>query len=243
MFRYLALEIRRTYRNKRFLLMTLALPLVLFEVNARLYGDSSGPQGISATAYLMVSMAVLGGMTSAMSTGAGISEERKVGWNRQLRLTPLRPMSYLLAKGAVSMLLAVPAISLVYLEGLLVEHVSLSPQQWAVSLAGLWLAVIPFAVLGQVIGYVSAPDSSSVIFSATFLVLSLFGGVFVPVEIMPSAMAQLAEILPSYWLGIVGRSPLGTGGFDWWAVVVLLAWTVGLAAVVARKYRADMSRA
>ncbi len=242
--RYLMLEARRAYRNKRFLMFTVLMPLVLFLVYVQLYGAvDEMSAGVSATAYLMVSMAGFGAMSAAMSAGTRIAVERQSGWNRQLRLTPLSPLSYLLAKGGIAMLLALPAIILVYGAGLVVEHVHLSPDQWAVSTVGVWLALIPFAALGLVIGYAATPDSSGAIFSAASMILSLFGGIFIPVEVMPKAMATAAQLLPSYWLGIIGRSPLGVGGFEWKAVPVLLAWTLVLALVVARRYRVDTARA
>ncbi|HZC26512.1 MAG TPA: ABC transporter permease, partial [Actinopolymorphaceae bacterium] len=146
--RYLALEARRAYRNKRFLIFTVAMPLVLFLVYVKLYGDTSKVNGVSTAAYLMVSMAAFGAMSAALSAGTRIAVERQTGWNRQLRLTPLRPASYLVAKAALAMLVALPAIILVYGAGRLIEHVDLSPAQWLGSAVGVWLALLPFAVLG-----------------------------------------------------------------------------------------------
>lgn len=125
----------------------------------------------------------------------------------------------------------------------MLAHVDLSGSQWLASAVSTWLAIVPFALIGLLIGYASSPDSAQAIFSATFMTMSLFGGIFIPVEVMPKVMANLAQVLPSYWLGILGRSPLGTGGFEWRAVLVLLAWTVALALVVARRYRVDTARA
>lgn len=240
--RYLLLEARRAHRNKRFLMFTVAMPLVLFLVYVQLYGTGR-VDGVDTTAYLMVSMAAFGAMSAAMSAGSRISVERQTGWNRQLRLTPLRPVSYLVAKGALAMLVAVPAIVLVYAAGRLVEHVHLTPGQWLASAVGVWLALVPFAALGLLIGYAATPDSSGAIFSGVSVILSLFGGIFVPVEVMPDAMAKVAQVLPSYWLGIIGRGPLGTGGFEWQAVPIMLGWAVVLAVVVARRYRVDTARA
>ncbi|MET9020406.1 ABC transporter permease [Actinopolymorpha sp. NPDC004070] len=240
--RYLMLEARRAYRNKRFLIFTLAMPVVLFLIYVQMYGKGD-INGVSVKAYLMVSMAAFGAMSGAMSAGTRIALERQSGWNRQLRLTPLRPVSYLVAKAAVAMLVAVPSVVLVYAAGALAAHVRLSPQEWAVSAVGLWLALIPFAVIGIVIGYVASPDSAQAIFPATFMTLSLFGGIFIPVEAMPKLMANIAQVLPSYWLGIIGRSPLGLAGFEWKAVPVLLAWTAVLTLIVVRRYRVDTARA
>ncbi|MFD2080069.1 ABC-2 type transport system permease protein [Actinopolymorpha cephalotaxi] len=239
--RYLMLEARRAYRNKRFLVFTVGMPVVLFLIYVQMYGKGA-IHGVDVRAYLMVSMAAFGAMSGAMSAGTRIALERQSGWNRQLRLTPLKPVSYLVAKAAVAMVVAVPSVILVYGAGALVAHVRLSPQEWVVSAAGLWLALIPFAVIGVVIGYVASPDSAQAIFPAIFMTLSLFGGIFIPVEAMPKLMANLAQLLPSYWLGIIGRSPLGLGGFEWKAVPVLLAWTVVLTLIVVRRYRVDTAR-
>jgi ABC-2 type transport system permease protein len=240
--KYLLLETRRAYRNKRFLLFTLATPLVLFLVYVQLYGKG-GLGGVSTTAYLMTSMASFGAMTGAMSAGTRIAIERQSGWNRQLRLTPLTPLAYLLGKAAVAMLIAAPAILVVYLTGGLVEHVSLTPMQWLESGLGTWVAIVPFAAIGLVIGYVANPESAQAIFSLCFMTMSLLGGIWVPVEVMPKVMAHIAEVLPSYWLGQIARGPIGAGGFDWLAVPVLLAWTLVFGVVVTRRYRVDTARA
>ena len=48
----------------------------------------------------MVSMAGFGAMIAAIAGGARIAAERSVGWNRQLRLTPLAPAVVLPHQGA-----------------------------------------------------------------------------------------------------------------------------------------------
>ena len=46
--------------------------------------------GISAPLYFMVGLAAFGTMNAMLASGARIAAERTVGWNRQLRITPLR---------------------------------------------------------------------------------------------------------------------------------------------------------
>lgn len=237
--KYLLLETRRAYRNRRFLIMTVATPLLLFLLNASLWGKND--QG--ALAYLMASMAAFGAMTAAISVGMRVATERQVGWNRQLRLTPLRPSAYLVSKGVLAMLIAIPAILLVFAAGAVVEHVQLSAAQWLQSGIGIWIALIPFAVLGLLIGYLGTPDSTGPIFSLVFLGLSLFGGLWFPVESLPDVMGTIAKVLPSYWLGLIARGPLLYNGFDWLAVPVLLGWTVVLGLIVINRYRVDTARA
>lgn len=241
--KYLLLETRRAFRNKRFLIFTLAMPVLLFLVYVQLYGKSGGLGGVSTTAYLMTSMAAFGAMVGAMSAGTRIAVERQTGWNRQLRLTPLTPLAYLLGKGAVAMLIAAPGILIVYAAGGIVSHVHLTMAQWLESGLGTWVAILPFAAIGLVIGYVANPESAQAIFSLCFMALSLFGGIWVPVEVMPKVMGEIAQVLPSYWLGLIARGPLTSHGFDWVAIPVLLGWTVVLGLIVTRRYRLDTARA
>ena len=64
------------------------------------------------------------------------------------------------------------------------------------------------------------------------LVLSMLGGLWLPMEMMPPVMQTLAQTLPSYWLAELGRWPmLPDTAFPWAGVLVLLAW-------VRRTYRA-----
>ncbi|GAB3424907.1 ABC transporter permease [Flindersiella endophytica] len=237
--KYLLLETRRAYRNRRFLIMTLVTPLILFLINSSLWGNAKD----GTTAYLMASMAAFGAMTSAISVGMRVATERQVGWNRQLRLTPLRPSAYLVSKGLLAMLIAIPSILLVFAAGAFIEHVQLGAMQWIESGIGLWIALIPFAVLGLMIGYAGNPDSTGPIFSLVFMGMSLFGGLWFPVETLPDVMATIAKLLPSYWLGLIARGPLLDQSFDWLSVPVLLGWTVVLGLIVINRYRVDTARA
>src|SRR4051794_9656342 len=92
---YLRLEMRRLLRNRRTVIFTLVMPAAFFLA----FGGGSDYQHQSAgvgnvTAYVMVSMAAYGAMLACTSGGASVSVERAVGWSRQLRLTPLRPLAY-----------------------------------------------------------------------------------------------------------------------------------------------------
>ena len=97
---YTRYELLRTFRNRRFLLFAFGFPLVLYVLIAapnRHVHDLNG-SGLSAPLYFMVGLLAFGTMTAMLSSGARIAAERAVGWNRQLRITPLSPRSYLRAK-------------------------------------------------------------------------------------------------------------------------------------------------
>ena len=111
--------------------------------------------------YFLVSMAAYGAIGAAMSQADPIATERRQGWARQLRVTPLPSLAYVAAKVASAVLLTVPALALVGAAGQVVNHVDLGvcrpgPRR-SPSLA---LGSIPFAALGLLIGYLLDAESA-----------------------------------------------------------------------------------
>jgi ABC-2 type transport system permease protein len=239
-FGYLILELRRALRSARFMIFTIAFPVLMFLLYTGLYGGD----GKSITGVLMVNMTAFGALSGALFAGGRVALERSVGWQRQLRLTPLSGPAYLTAKGVTGMMLAIPAVVLVPLVGALFEGVSLDATGWLRVVLGTWLAVIPFALIGLLVGQIGTPDSMQPIMTVVMLVMSMLGGIFIPIDTMPGWMLNIAHVLPSYWLGQVARgavttdmsTSLGT------AVLVLAAWSVVLAVAVMRRYRRDSAR-
>jgi ABC-2 type transport system permease protein len=238
----LATDVRRTVRSGRFLIFTIGFPVVFFVIFANLYGHGE-QSGVSATTYLMTEMAVFGGMGAAINAGARIALERQIGWNRQLRLTPLRPRAYLRAKLLTGLLVALPSVLLLFACGALFEGVHLTGGEWLRMAVLFMVALVPLAVLGIAVGYLATGDSVPSMSGATLMVLSLLGGVWVPVDTMPDAFASIAHALPSYWLGVAARSPIGTEHVGTAGLAVMAAWTLALGAFVVRRYRVDAARA
>jgi ABC-2 type transport system permease protein len=237
---YLVLELRRALRSTRFLIFTIAMPIVLFLLYVGMFGNNQ-PQ---TAGVLMVNMTCYGALTAALFAGTRVAIERAAGWQRQLRLTPLSGAGYLTAKGLTAMLLAVPGVVLVPLVAAVFEGVSLDPAQWLRVTLGVWLAVIPFAVLGLLIGQLGTAESMQPIMSIVMMVMSLLGGIFIPIDALPGGMLSVTRLLPSYWLTQIGRGAvtadlsvsLGS------AVLVLAGWTLVLGLAVVRRYRRDSAR-
>jgi ABC-2 type transport system permease protein len=181
-------------------------------------------------------------MSSAIGSGGSIAVERGIGWNRQLRLTPLRPSGYVLSKVALSLLMALPPLLVTYAVGGLALGVRLPATTWTLVGLGSWLGALPFAALGVVVGYVARPDSVQQLSGLLYMLLAAFGGIWVPVEQMPHLMRTIAAYTPAYWVGQVARSPLFHGSLNLHAVAVLLAWAAGLGLVALRRFRADTAR-
>jgi ABC-2 type transport system permease protein len=78
--------------------------------------------------------------------------------------------------------------------------------------------------------------------SAVFLLLSMFGGLWFPVTIMPAFMANIAKLTPSYWLGELARNPLAGAGLSLQAVLTLAIYTLVIGVFAMWAYRRDTSR-
>ncbi len=183
-----------TYTRKYEILRTVPQPPVLHlldRVSARaLLRRSPAPNrndqdlagsGISAPLYYMVGLAAFGTMNAVLSTGARIAGERAVGWNRQLRLTPLSTRAYFRAKVLTAYLMALITIVLLYAAGISLG-VRLPAGEW-VRMTGLILVgLIPFVALGILMGHLLTTDSIGPAMGGTTALLALLGGIWFPIS-------------------------------------------------------------
>jgi ABC-2 type transport system permease protein len=234
---YLLFELRRLAREPRLFLFTVFMPVVTYVVFTGV-GDMSGKAGdITVAAALMVGMAGYGAMIGVLSIGVGVSQERTLGWLRQLRLTPLRPAQVVAVKALVSTLCAVPSVLTVGVAGRLEHHVSLPLSHWVGIVLLMWLGSIPFALLGLAIGYALPPTLAQPASFLTFFTLSVLGGLLVPVSLFPHALRELSGALPSNryaelgWSAAAGHPPTGTGA------AILVGWTALFGVLAAVAYR------
>src|SRR3954452_14217131 len=124
---YLRFELTRTLRNRRVLVFSLVFPIVLYLLIAAPNRDEHNLSGtgISAPLYFMIGLAAFGTMNAVLSSGARIAAERRVGWTRPLRITPVKPRHYFRAKVATGYLLALISLLALYAAGLaLGVHIS-----------------------------------------------------------------------------------------------------------------------
>ena len=156
-FVYTRSELTRTFRNYRFFVFSLGFPLALYFLIA-------GPNrhedilGIPLPLYFMTGMMAFGTMIAVVSSGGRIAAERQLGWNRQLRITPLRAPAYLSAKVLSGYAMAASSILLIGLAGTIVG-VRLTVGEWATLVVLILIGLIPFAGMGIAIGHLVSVDS------------------------------------------------------------------------------------
>jgi len=238
---YARYELLRTFRNRRFYIFSFGFPLVLYYAIAGPNRNvaSLGGTGISAPLYFMVGLAAFGTMNAVLGSGARIAAERSVGWNRQLRLTPLSTRTYFRVKVLTAYAMALVAIALLYIAGATLG-VRLQAGNWVEMTVLILIGLIPFAGLGILMGHLLTPDSIGPAMGGTTALLALLGGVWFPIT--GGVMHAVAEGLPSYWLVQAAHVGLGEPGWGTLGWAVVAAWSVGAALAAGRAYQRDTQR-
>lgn len=238
---YVKYELLRTFRNRRFVIFSFGFPLVLYFLIAspNRHEHSLGGTGIDAPLYFMVSLAAFGCMNGVVSSGARIAAERSVGWTRQLRLTPLSTRLYFRTKVLTAYVMALITLGLLYIAGSTLG-VHLSAGHWLKMTEFILIGLVPFVVLGILLGHLINVDSIGPSIGGITALFSFLGGVWFPIT--SGVLHDIAQALPSYWL--VQAAHIAIGGQGWgsrgWAVDGV--WTAALLVLAVRVYRRDTGK-
>ena len=196
----LAFQLRRVGRNRQFLFFTVALPALFTVFFTQIFGARSGGAGYQEqAAATMVSMMAYGAVGAALGATIRLSFDRASGWLRQLRVTPVPTSSMVAVDVVVGMLLTLPSLVVVALVGRLINGVQLSLITWIALVAVLWAGSAVFVTLGLLLGLALEEKAAGGAIGSVGVVLAALGGLWVPVELFPEALAAFARTLPSYW--------------------------------------------
>jgi ABC-2 type transport system permease protein len=237
---YVRYEVLRTFRNRRFFLFSLVFPLVLFLLVAGPNRDQT-LEDIPFATYYMAGMVAWGTMAAVIVGGARIAAERSIGWNRQLRVSPLSMRTYFETKLASGYLVALASIAVLYIAGTALG-VRLSAGHWVEMTALVLIGLVPFAVLGILLGHLLTIESMGPAIGGITSLFALLGGAWGP-TISGGLLLGLIKCLPSYWLVQAGKTAYGGGAWPLQAWIVLVVWTAVLAVLAVLAYRRDTARA
>jgi ABC-2 type transport system permease protein len=226
-------EISRLRRNRRYLLMSLGLPIVLYLlIGTR---GSSVVYGVDFAAYYMVAMATFGSFSGAlMNNSVRISQERKEGWIRQLRLTPLPSSAYVVAKLIAAMAVTIPSVIIVMLLGHFVGHVHLTAGSWITIAVIIILGALLFAALAVAIGYRFQPDQVQPMATIIYFVFIVLGGVFFP---LGGTMQKIGQYTPAYEAVKISTDVIAGASVSATLVIGMVVWLavfIGLATLSVR---------
>ncbi|MGW3798798.1 ABC transporter permease [Dermacoccus nishinomiyaensis] len=249
--RVMGLELRRVLRNRRSLIFTLIFPIAMFFFVASSIseGDQVIGNGVVANvnAYLMVNMALYGAIMAATSAGASVSIERAAGWSRQLRLTPLQPVAYIVIKMIAAIVMALIAVSVTFAAGLGSGKAHADVLSWLEAGAVIVAGSLVFAALGLLLGYLLPSDSVMQMLGGLMAIMSMLGGIFFPIK-DGSTFDHFAQFTPMYGIGKLAQWRLslttsgGHGSFHLVWALNLVAWGLLFIGGAAWSFRRDTAR-
>jgi ABC-2 type transport system permease protein len=239
---FLGLEIRRLLRNRRTVIITLAVPVVFFLIFGANQSYSNEPAGSgNVEAFIMISMAVYGAMLGTTATGAMVSVERAQGWSRQLRLTPLKPVAYIMIKVLIATLVGFASIAAVYLAGG-ITGAQMPVWGWAETALIAWVGSLVFAAFGLFMGYLLPSENVMQILGPVLALLAFLGGLFIPLDQLGEPFSTLAKFTPMYGLNQLVHPPLMHDAVTLGAVLNLVFWAAVFVAGAAWRFRRDTGR-
>jgi ABC-2 type transport system permease protein len=228
-------------RNRRTIVFTLVIPAALVLVFGGQTGwdDKAGSGNVAA--YILISMALYGAALTSAATGAMVALERSLGWSRQLRLTPLNPVAYILVKALVALVMGALAIAAVNVIGILVGKADMPMHVWILTPILTIVCTLTFAALGVFVGYIVPGENAMQILGPGLALLSFLGGVFIPLDQYSAVVRHIAYWTPMYGVSDVARSLL-THDLPWYAVVNAVGWFAIFVAGAAWRMSKDTAR-
>jgi ABC-2 type transport system permease protein len=238
----LAIELKRMLRNRRTVIFTLVMPVVLYLVigTNSAYGNEKEGSG-NVSAYIMISMAAYGAVLASTSGGAMVATERALGWSRQLRLTPLAPGVYILVKATVAMGLGLLSVLAVNVVGVLNGRAHMPTHVWILAAVLAWVGSIVFAAFGLFMGYLLPSENVMQILGPAMAGMAALGGLWFPID-AHSVLGHISALTPIYGLAELARWPLYGGAPHLAWVANLLVWLALFVAGAAWRMSKDTAR-
>jgi ABC-2 type transport system permease protein len=229
-------ETTLSLRRGESLLLTLGIPvglLVFFSLVDVLPIDADDPVDFLAPGILALAVMSTAMVNLAIATGF----ERQYLVLKRLGATPLGRVRLLGAKTiAIGLVLIVQIVVIVVVALALGWDPDLGGVVPAV--VGIVLATVAFAGLGLLMAGTLRGEMTLALANGLYLVLLLAGGMVIPLDELPSAVRQVAELLPAAALADVMSGALTEGGEiagKSWAVLV--AWAIAAPAAAIRWFR------
>ncbi len=236
-------ELLLTARRGENLLVTLAIPLLLlvfFSIVPLLPPPSWGGHQVDQVAPGILALAVVS--TGLVSLGIATAFERSYGVLKRLGGSPLPRPALLAAKTVAVVATEVVQVLLIAVVGALLGW---APQG---GIAAGILGVLPWLLLGSIVfcamGLLLAgalrAEAVLAIANGVYLVFLLLGGIIIPLDHLPPAIAVPASLLPPAQLAGLLRGALEPGGVvDPVQAAALGAWAVALVAATLLTFRTE----
>ncbi|SFA74395.1 ABC-2 type transport system permease protein [Amycolatopsis marina] len=229
-------ELRGIFREPTALFFSILMPVGFFVLFVSLfgnYGDEAVPRGTQ----MLATFGTFGVLSvTLMNPGIGVAQDRELGWLRAKQVSAVPIRLTLAAKVTASMPYAVGVLIAMGVAAAFTGTLNASVGSLARLVVVLLLGSLPFALFGLAIGFQTRSNAAAAILNAILMPSAVLSGLWMPLEIMPAFIQNVAPFLPTYHL-----AQLALGQLDGSAVAghtsVLVATTAVTATLAAVSYR------
>ncbi len=233
------IALRSSLRTVEFAVGAVVIPVILYVMIGLPNADSQLPSGTRVGATMLVSICSFGVISLAIFTfGEYIAKERGRGWTRTMMATPFPTDVYLVGKSLTAMVHAALITLAMSLLAATAGGVEAVWQDWILFGVLMVFGVVAFSTLGFAISYLAKPKAATTISNMIFLPLAFASGFFMPLSEFPSAVARIAQYLPTFHFGqIAYRVFMPVADIEQWTGVAIqpiwsnAIWVLGSSAV------------
>lgn len=229
-------EFLSTLRRGESVLVTILIPLLLliFFGSVPIFESSRSAQLQQLVPGLLV-LAVMS--TGMVSLGIATAFERQYGVLKRLGASPLTRPQLLMAKGLTTLCVVLIQVAVLLAVASLVFGWRPEGNGWLTGLLVL-AGLITFTGIGLWMAGALRAEATLGLANGLYLVLLLLGGIVVPVNSLPGALASVVHFLPSAALADLLRGALDSSySSSAISVPILVFWVIATPLAAARWFR------
>jgi len=218
---------------------TLAFPPLLVVIFGAMYGNQPTPM-FGGFGSMDVTMPAYTGLILASVGFLGvpiiISGYRESGVLRRFRVTPMQPLTYILADVVTNLFMVLLGMVALVAVGWLLYRVRFEGDVFAV-LAAVILSGLALFAVGYVIGSL-APSvrTALVIGMVVFYPMTFLSGAAIPLEVLPETVQRVAQFLPlTYAVRLLRGLWLGRSWSDYLLESAVLSGVLAVSALLAAR--------
>lgn len=177
----------------------------------------------------MLSMIIFGSMFTLIITMANtLLEDYTNQFQLFVHLTPTSKWYYFLSINTVYIPINLTLILSLGLIAYLVNGVTLGVIDWVVLLFIILFGTIPFSLLGVIVSYGRKTTIVNLIGNLLVFPLAIVGGLWWPLEMMPSWIVSIGEQLMTNKILVLSRDWVHSNQFNLTALLGIIFWILGL---------------
>ena len=234
-------EFLKLWRLPIYSISTIAFPAMFYVIFGLTFGGQYS-SGVTVTTYMLATYGAFGVIGSALfGFGVAVAVERGQGWMLLKRASPMPPLVYFGAKLLMALVFSALIICILFVLGAIIGGVRMPLQQWLQLFLTLLSGALPFSMMGLAFGYLLGPNSAPAVLNLVYLPMAFVSGLWIPIDLLPQAIQNVAPFLPPYHYSQLALGHLGAsqGGSALLHVAVLAGYTLLFMVIALVGYRRD----